>query len=41
MLMLEHMIATLRAEGARFVTMEAAVEEYRRKFPAGLSLRPR
>ena len=41
MFMLEHMIATLRAEGARFVTMETAVDEYRRKHPAGLSLRPR
>ena len=40
MLMLEHMITTLRAEGATFITMEAGVEEYRRKFPNGLSLRP-
>jgi hypothetical protein len=39
MLMLEHMIETLKREGASFVTMETAVEEYRRKFPEGLSLR--
>jgi peptidoglycan/xylan/chitin deacetylase (PgdA/CDA1 family) len=39
MLMLEHMIETLRAEDAAFVTMETAVEEYRRKFPDGVSLR--
>jgi peptidoglycan/xylan/chitin deacetylase (PgdA/CDA1 family) len=39
MLMLEHMIETLRAEDATFVTMEAAVEEYRKKFPDGVSLR--
>ena len=39
MLMLEHMIDTLRAEGATFVTMETAVDEYRRKFPDGVSLR--
>ena len=39
MLMLEHMIETLKAEGAQFVTMETAVGEYRRKFPDGLSLR--
>ncbi len=40
MLMLEHMIETLRAEGATFVTMETAVAEYRRKYPDGVSLRP-
>jgi peptidoglycan/xylan/chitin deacetylase (PgdA/CDA1 family) len=39
MLMLEHMIDTLRAEGATFVTMETAVDEYRRRFPDGVSLR--
>jgi peptidoglycan/xylan/chitin deacetylase (PgdA/CDA1 family) len=39
MLMLEHMIETLKAEGARFVTMETAVGEYRRRFPEGVSLR--
>ena len=39
MLALEEMIGTLRAGGAHFVTMETAVGEYRRKFPAGLSLR--
>ena len=39
MLMLEHMIETLRAEDATFVTMETAVEEYRKKFPDGVSLR--
>ncbi len=39
MLMLEHMIDVLRAEGATFVTMETAVDAYRRKFPEGLSLR--
>ncbi len=41
MFMLEHMIETLRAEGAQFITMEAGVEEYRRKFPSGVSLRGR
>ena len=41
MLMLEHMIETLRAEDATFVTMETAVEEYRRKHPDGVSLRGR
>ena len=41
MLMLEHMIEVLRAEGAQFVTMETAVGEYRRKFPDGVSLRGR
>ena len=40
MLMLEHMISTLRAEGAQFVTMETAVEAYRARYPNGLSLRP-
>ena len=39
MLMLEHLIEVLKAEGANFVTMETAVDEYRRKFPNGLSLR--
>jgi peptidoglycan/xylan/chitin deacetylase (PgdA/CDA1 family) len=41
MFMLEHMIETLRAQGAKFVTMETAVEEYRQKFPHGISLRGR
>jgi peptidoglycan-N-acetylglucosamine deacetylase len=39
MLALEGLIEMLRAGGARFVTMEAAVAEYRRKFPEGVSLR--
>ena len=39
MLMLEHMIEVLRKEGAQFVTMETAADEYRRKFPNGISLR--
>jgi peptidoglycan/xylan/chitin deacetylase (PgdA/CDA1 family) len=39
MLALEGLIKALRAGGARFVTMEAAVAEYRRKFPEGVSLR--
>ena len=39
MLMLEHMVELLKAEGARFVTMEAAVAAYRQKFPEGVSLR--
>jgi peptidoglycan/xylan/chitin deacetylase (PgdA/CDA1 family) len=39
MYMLEHMVETLKAEGADFVTMETAVGEYRRKFPEGISLR--
>jgi hypothetical protein len=39
MFMLEHMVDVLRAEGAKFVTMETAVDEYRRKFPDGVSLR--
>ena len=39
MFMFEHMIETLRAEGAQFVTMETAVDEYRKKFPNGVSLR--
>ena len=39
MFMFEHMIETLRAEGAQFVTMETAVEAYRAKFPNGVSLR--
>ena len=41
MMMLEHMIEVLKGEGARFVTMEAGVAEYRRKFPDGMSLRGR
>lgn len=39
MLELERLIRTLRGEGATFITMEAGVQEYRRKFPAGVSLR--
>ena len=39
MFMFEHMIETLRAEGAQFVTMVTAVEAYRAKFPNGVSLR--
>ncbi len=39
MLKLEKMIETLAAGGARFVTMETAVGEYRRRFPSGVSLR--
>ena len=41
MYMFEHMIEVLRAEGAQFVTMETAVDEYRKKFPNGVSLRGR
>jgi len=41
MLMLEHMLEVLRGEGAIFLTMEDAVDEYQRKFPAGVSLRGR
>jgi len=36
MLMLEGLIEKLAAAGARFVTMEEAVAEYRAKFPKGL-----
>ena len=39
MLALEHMIETLSSEGARFVTMEAAVEQYRLRYPQGVSVR--
>jgi peptidoglycan/xylan/chitin deacetylase (PgdA/CDA1 family) len=39
MYMLEHMVETLKAERANFVTMETAVGEYRRTFPEGISLR--
>ena len=39
MLTLEHFIDTLRAEGARFVTMETAVAAYRDRHPNGVSLR--
>jgi len=41
MFMLEHMIDVLKAEGAKFVTMETAVGEYRSRFPNGVSLRGR
>src|SRR5215472_11272150 len=40
MLMLEGLIEKLAAAGARFVTMEDAVAEYRTQFPAGRSGRP-
>jgi len=36
---LERLIRTLRGEGAKFITMEDGVKEYRRKFPAGVTLR--
>lgn len=39
MLALEDFIVRLRDGGARFVTMEIALGEYRKKFPEGLSLR--
>jgi peptidoglycan/xylan/chitin deacetylase (PgdA/CDA1 family) len=39
MFMLEHFISVLKREGATFVTMENAVDEYRKKFPQGVSLR--
>ena len=41
LLMLEGLIEKLRGAGAQFVTMEAAVTEYRAKFPAGRSERGR
>jgi peptidoglycan/xylan/chitin deacetylase (PgdA/CDA1 family) len=41
MFMLEHFIEVLKREGATFLTMENAVEEYRKKFPHGVSLRGR
>ena len=41
MLVLERLIDGLRARGAMFVTMQQAVEAYRREHPAGLSLRGR
>jgi len=41
MLVLEHLLAVLRREGATFLTLEDAVTEYRRKFPDGVSLRGR
>jgi peptidoglycan/xylan/chitin deacetylase (PgdA/CDA1 family) len=39
MLMLEKLIEALRADGAKFVTMEQALAEYRRKYPKGRSER--
>ena len=39
MLALEGLIDRLRSGGARFVTMEATVESYRKRYPDGLSLR--
>jgi len=41
MIMLEKMIRELRRMGAKFVTMEQAVAEYRKKFPKGRSERGR
>ncbi len=41
MLALEGLIDRLRDCGARFVTMETAVENYRARYPGGLSLRGR
>ena len=41
MFMLEHMIEVLKAEGAKFITMETGVAEYKAKFPHGVSLRGR
>ena len=41
MLMLETLIRTLREQGATFVTIEAALEAYRREYPNGNSLRGR
>ena len=41
MLMLERLIRTLRDEGATFVTMQGALDAYRREFPDGNSLRGR
>ena len=39
MLALEGFVEMLRREGARFVTMEAAVAAYRTRYPSGISLR--
>jgi peptidoglycan/xylan/chitin deacetylase (PgdA/CDA1 family) len=39
MYMFEHLVETLTREGANFVTMETAVDEYRRRYPQGVSLR--
>ena len=39
MFMLEHMIEVLKQEGAKFVTMETALGEYRARYPHGISLR--
>jgi len=41
LIMLEKLIRRLRDSGARFVTMEQAVAEYRAKFPSGRSERGR
>lgn len=41
MFMLEHMIEVLKAEGAKFVTMETGVAEYKSRYPNGVSLRGR
>lgn len=39
MLMLERLIRALREEGATFVTMQDALQAYRREYPAGNTLR--
>ena len=41
MFMLEHMIDVLKAEGAKFITMETGVAEYKARYPHGVSLRGR
>ena len=41
MFMLEHMIDVLKAEGAKFISMETAVAEYKGRYPNGVSLRGR
>ncbi|HLK24779.1 MAG TPA: hypothetical protein VKT30_08985, partial [Caulobacteraceae bacterium] len=41
LVMLEGLIDKLKAAGARFVTMEAAVAEYRKRYPEGRSERAR
>ncbi len=41
LIMLERLIRELRAKGAQFMTMEQAVEEYRRQYPQGRSERGR
>ena len=41
MLMLETLIRTVREQGATFVTMQQALEAYRREYPDGIRLRGR